>query len=183
MFVFRQFKKIMPDRVVLVGTDLPSCPIDYSYDPRPPNPLAPGVDKHMWELALLRPCKRPFSCVGLPFCILSCFHDCGPNFPAGSNIFLPKIPQKHSRWLIETPEMDYAWGVIAKEEPYMIILVIYHLVMFAGPFGFWAWWLTSQHAQTGLWDLQNAAVPATVVGVLVSLFWSAAQPLRVFDAR
>lgn len=79
--------------------------------------------------------------------------------------------------------MDYAWGVIAKEEPYMIILVIYHLVMFAGPFGFWAWWLTSQHAQTGVWDLQNAAVPATVVGVLVSLFWSAAQPLRVFDAR
>ncbi len=162
------------------GPDLPTCPIDYSYDPRPPNPLAPAIDKHIWELALLQPCRGVFLGLKLPFCPLSWFHDCMPPLPTGSNIFLPKIPQKHTEWLLKTPDIDYAWGAKAVEEPYLIILIMYHVLMFAGPFGFWGWWLTFEHARTGQWDLQDAMVPATVVGISVSLFWSAAQPLKAF---
>jgi hypothetical protein len=135
----------------------------------------------MWELALLRPCNRTLLGVRLPICPLSWFHDCIQPHSAGSLLFLPAIPKKHTEWLLKTPDIDYAWGIVAKEEPYLIILVIYHFLMFAGPFGFWAWWLAQ--GEGGAWDLQDAAVPTTMVGVLVSLFWSAAQPLGFFDSR
>jgi hypothetical protein len=167
-----------------MGTDLPLDELDYSYAPRPPDPLAPAIDRHMWEMALLRPCSnRTFCGIDLTFCPLSLFHDCIEPLPLDSSVFLPKIPQKHSEWLLKTPETDYAWGIQTKEEPYFILLVCYHLLIFAGPFVFWAWWLSYEHAQTGIWDLQNASVPATIVGVLLSLFWSVAHPLRILDSQ
>ncbi|OAL38123.1 hypothetical protein AYO20_02575 [Fonsecaea nubica] len=180
---FVKFKKVLPDRVVSAGPDLPSCPIDYSYDPRPPDPRAPALDKHVWELALLRPCRGATLGVNLQFCLLSWLHDCLPPLGAGSNIYLPTIPQKHSEWLLKTPGIDYAWGIKAVEEPYIIILIMYHVLMLAAPFGFWAWWLVFEHARTGQWDLQDASIPVSVFLVLLSLFWAAAKPLKVFDTR
>ncbi|KAH0841887.1 hypothetical protein FOPE_06628 [Fonsecaea pedrosoi] len=180
---FVKFQKVLPDRVVSAGPDLPSCPIDYSYDPRPPDPRAPALDKHVWELALLRPCRGATLGVNLQFCLLSWLHDCLPPLGAGSNIYLPTIPQKHSEWLLKTPGIDYAWGIKAVEEPYIIILIMYHVLMLAAPFGFWAWWLVFEHARTGQWDLQDASIPVSVFLVLLSLFWAAAKPLKVFDTR
>ncbi|KIW79955.1 hypothetical protein Z517_06570 [Fonsecaea pedrosoi CBS 271.37] len=180
---FVKFKKILPDRVLSAGPDLPSCPIDYSYDPRPPDPRAPALDKHVWELALLRPCRGATLGVNLQFCLLSWLHDCLPPLGAGSNIYLPTMPQKHSEWLLKTPGIDYAWGIEAVEEPYIIILIMYHVLMLAAPFGFWAWWLVFEHARTGQWDLQDASIPVSVFLVLLSLFWAAAKPLKVFDTR
>jgi hypothetical protein len=54
-------------------------------------------------------------------------------------------------------------------------MVLYHVLIFASTFGFWAWWLLT-HPN----DLQNAAVPLTTVAVFLSLFWSSAGVLKVF---
>jgi membrane protein YdbS with pleckstrin-like domain len=53
--------------------------------------------------------------------------------------------------------------------------VLYHVLIIASTFGFWSWWLLA-HPN----DLQNAAVPLTIVAVFLSLFWSSAGVLKVF---
>ena len=91
--------------------------------PCPPDPLVPAVDKHMWELALF-----PWT-PQLPFGPLSWFHGC--------ILPLPGIPQKHSRWLIKTSDTNYARGIKTIEEPCILILAAYHVLMLAGPFWLW----------------------------------------------
>jgi hypothetical protein len=38
-----------------------------------------------------------------------------------------------------------------------------------------------RHIQTGICDLQNGAVPAAIIAVFSSVFWSVTHPLRFLD--
>lgn len=55
-------------------------------------------------------------------------------------------------------------------------MVVYHVLILAGTFGVWGWWMRVHPG-----DLQNAAVPLTTVAVLLSLFWSVAGVLRILS--
>jgi hypothetical protein len=66
-----------------------------------------------------------------------------------------------------------SWGIQAQHAISALRVVLYHLVIFAGTFGFWAWWLATHPS-----DLQNAAVPLTTVAMLLSLFWGSAGILK-----
>jgi hypothetical protein len=86
-----------------------------------------------------------------------------------------RIPKRKSRIEIYSNNLEYAWGIQAQHSISFLKMVLYHVLIFASTFGFWAWWLLT-HPN----DLQNAAVPLTTVAVFLSLFWSSAGVLKVF---
>jgi hypothetical protein len=64
-----------------------------------------------------------------------------------------------------------AWGLTAFERPCFIHFLVYFFLSAIGPAVFWGLWLSIwKHAA----DLQNAAVPATVVLTLWALLWQCA---------
>lgn len=61
----------------------------------------------------------------------------------------------------------FAWGLEARHTISALYVLMYHVLILAGPFGFWAWW-AKEHPG----DLQNGSVPMAIVLALLSLFWS-----------
>jgi hypothetical protein len=61
-----------------------------------------------------------------------------------------------------------AWGITVRHEISVAYVVCYHVLILALTFAYWGWW---QHNHPD--DLQNAAVPITVVAGLLSLLWGA----------
>lgn len=87
---------------------------------------------------------------------------------------IERIPKRKSVLELEVSAVEFAWGLQAQHAISFIRVILYHFLMFIGTFGFWAWW---QIKHPG--DLQNAAVPLTVLGLFFSLFWSSAGVLKV----
>lgn len=71
-------------------------------------------------------------------------------------------------------EVEPAWGIQAQHAVALTQVIFYHVLMLAGPTGFWAWWQIQHPA-----DLQNAAIPLTTAAVFLSLFWSASGLLKM----
>lgn len=124
----------------------------------------PPISPHEFELALA-------SC-GIS-CIFAPFHDCveAPN----GDFALNRIPKRKTLLQVETGMMEFAWGLQAVYRISFVSVLIYHLLILAGPFAFWGWW-QSRHPD----DLQNAAVPLTTVPVLLSMFYSMSGVLKIF---
>ncbi|KAL2074995.1 hypothetical protein VTL71DRAFT_8775 [Oculimacula yallundae] len=160
---FVKFEKIRADRVIYTKNDLPIDPI-YEYTPRPPDVELPPILPHEFELA--------FSSCSLS-CKLSHFHDC-IEAPTGTSA-LSRIPKRTAALELKTSVREPAWGIQAQHSISFVRLVWYHLGIFAGTFGFWAWW---QVRHPG--DVQSAATPLTVVGLFLSLFWSSSGALPAF---
>ncbi|KAI1613913.1 hypothetical protein EDD36DRAFT_473920 [Exophiala viscosa] len=176
-----QFRKFRPNRVIELCRDLPEDKLEYTYSPCPPQITvsAPGITRHMWQHAL-RPCDRRMMGLALGFCASGWFHDCVESLNPGSTEYIVRLPKKHSEWLIDTEGIDDAFGILTKEEPSILYVLVYHIVILAGPFAFWAWTMPREGRQDGSWNLQDPSVPVTVVLALLSLFWALARPLKLF---
>lgn len=70
--------------------------------------------------------------------------------------------------LVTTQSVKIVWGIQTQYSISFLYVALYHLIMMAGPIGFWVWW-QKHHPD----DLQNASIPVTTTAVLISLFWSA----------
>ncbi|KAI1622528.1 hypothetical protein EDD37DRAFT_651800 [Exophiala viscosa] len=178
---FVKFRRFRPKRVTDLCEDLPEDEVEYTYSPRPPEVTvsAPGITKHMWQHAL-HPCDGRLMGLTLGFCALGWFHDCVEYFNPDSSEYIVRIPKKHSEWLVETEGIDDAFGILTKEEPSILYVLVYHVLILAGPFAFWGWAMPRESRQDGSWDLQNPSVPVTIALSLLSLFWALAYPLKMF---
>jgi hypothetical protein len=87
---------------------------------------------------------------------------------------IERIPKRKSALEIKIGSLEFAWGVQTQHTISLMGLVVYHLLILAGTFGFWGWWIWMHPG-----DLQNAAVPLSTVAVLLSLFWSTAGVLKI----
>ena len=158
-----QFQKLRANRLILVGEDLPEDMI-YEYKPRPPDAKNPLISLHEFELGLATCPTR---------CLLSPFHDCVE--PATGKFAVERIPKRNEIFELEAAGVEFAWGIQAEYAISLVNIIIYHLAMLAGPFGFWLWWQANWSH-----DVENASVPLTTVLVLLSLFWSSADVLKMF---
>ena len=137
----------------------------YEYDPRAPHAAYPPISSHEFALAFAACSDRCNS--------ISPFHDCIQLLPG--NDWIKKIPKWNAQFEWKQQGPEYGWGLQARHSISLVHLVFYHVLIFAGTFGFWIWW-EIRHPE----DLQNAAVPLTTVVVFLSLFWSAAGILKIF---
>jgi hypothetical protein len=158
-----QFIKLKANRIIRHSKSLPED-ITYEYRPRPPAAENPPILPHEFELAFSAcSSKCPFSAI----------HDCVE--PPTGTFAVERIPKRKSKIEIYSNNLEYAWGIQAQHAISFLRMVLYHVLIFASTFGFWAWWLLT-HPN----DLQNAAVLLTTVAVFLSLFWSSAGVLKVF---
>ena len=156
-----QFLKLRANRLIFHSKSLPEDRI-YEYRPRPPLAENPPILPHEFELA--------FSACSSN-CLLSTLHDCVD--PPIGKFAVERIPKRKSMIHFSTDNLEFAWGIQAQHAISALRMIVYHLLIFASTFGFWAWWLVF-HPN----DLQNAAVPLTTIAVLLSLFWGAAGVLK-----
>lgn len=84
------------------------------------------------------------------------------------NDALEKIPKRDREVIEEGDAREEFWGLLVVEEIQFLRVFAYHVTFIAGPFVFWALWLTVM-GHPG--DLQGASVPFTVALGLMSLFW------------
>lgn len=156
-----QFLKLRANRIIFHSKSLPED-IIYEYRPRPPSAENPPILPHEFKLA--------FSACSSN-CLLSTLHDCVD--PPIGKFAVERIPKRKSMIHFSTNNLEYAWGIQAQHAISALRMLVYHLLIFASTFGFWAWWLVF-HPN----DLQNAAVPLTTIAVFLSLFWGAAGVLK-----
>lgn len=168
-----QFRKYRPGRVIGLGKDLPKDTRDYTYSPRPPEATVsrPPIVEHEWKHAL-HPCEGEYMGVNIGYCLFGWIHDCFESFESGSRGYIDRIPQKHTDWLIQDRGVDHAFGILTKEEPSILYVLVYHVLILAGPFAFWGWAMPRESKKEGFWDLQNPSVPATFALGLLSFIWS-----------
>jgi hypothetical protein len=95
--------------------------------------------------------------------------------PVSGREALDCIPKRRAAWELKLSTKEYAWGLQAQFSISLARTVIYHFLIFAGGFVFWAWWQVHHPG-----DLQNATVPLGVLVVLISLFWSSSGVLKGF---
>ncbi|KAF2804373.1 HET-domain-containing protein [Mytilinidion resinicola] len=158
-----KFKRLAPRWVIRDRKDLPSG-VDYEYDPRPPRATNPPISRHEFAMHL-NACDQP-----CPWS-WSYFHECMPQLNTLTSI--TSIPKKRKQFNTTTtsstftpPADAFAWGLEARHSISALYVVIYHVLIVAGPFAFWAWWMTRHPG-----DMQNASIPTTIVLGLLSLFW------------
>lgn len=137
--------------------DLPTDP-EYVYEPRPPKATNPPISRHEFAMHL-NACEPP--------CRWSYFHECMPLLGNSSAIGCTPKRRRIFATVSNNNTDVYAWGLEAKHVISAAYVVLYHLIMFAIPFGLWGWWIKG-HPE----DLQGASVPVTVVLGLLSVFWS-----------
>lgn len=158
-----QFQKLRANRIIHHSKSLPED-IVYEYRPRPPTAENPPIVPHEFELAFSACSSK---------CSLSALHDCVE--PPLGTFAIERIPKRKGLIEINGDNPEFAWGIQAQHAISFFRILMYHLLIFAGTFAFWACWLVT-HPN----DLQNAAVPLTTVAVLLSLFWSSAGLLKAF---
>lgn len=156
-----KFKKVRANRIIRHSKSLPED-IVYEYQPRPPAAEDPPILPHEFELALSACSSK---------CPLSAFHD-GVQPPIGT-FAIERIQKRKGMMQVHGDSPEFSWGIQAQHVISFCRMILYHILIFAGTFGFWAWWLV-KHPN----DLQNAAVPLTTVAVFLSLFWSSSGILK-----
>ncbi|CZR56621.1 uncharacterized protein PAC_06510 [Phialocephala subalpina] len=164
---FVKFEKFRPGRIIVSKKhDIPEDLL-YEYSPRPPHADVPPIQPEEFEIALS-------SCNSS--CFFWLFHDC-VGTPQGSDA-LERIPKRRGEFELKSGAREYAWGLEAHHTISFLRMLIYHLIIFAGPFAFWGWW-QSDHP----WDLQDASIPLAAVCALLSLFWGSSGTLRFIRER
>lgn len=149
------------DLVFLENPELPTDFVEYIYNPKAPpkgNAENPLISRH--KASMFMNCNDP--------CRWRFFHNCVPHLI--NRRVIDRVPRKKSKFAIrDDNSMEHqAWGITVRHEIAVAYVVCYHVFILALPFAFWGWW---QHNHPD--DLQNAAVPITVVAGLLSLFWGA----------
>jgi hypothetical protein len=99
---------------------------------------------------------------------LNLFHICSHFCPTTIDC-LDRIPKIISSFELETQGRDQAWGFQAVESISGLRVLVYHIMILAGPVVFWALWLWYWDYKA---DLQNASVPFTCILGALSLFWA-----------
>ena len=146
------------DLVFLENPELPTDFHEYIYNPKAPpkgNAENPLISRH--KASMFMNCNDP--------CRWRLFHNCVPHLI--NRRVIDRVPRKKSKFAIrDDNSMEHqAWGITVRHEISVAYVVCYHVLILALPFAFWGWW---QHNHPD--DLQNAAVPITVVAGLLSLF-------------
>ncbi|CAN9156510.1 unnamed protein product [Alternaria alternata] len=155
------FDRVASDLVFLENPELPTDFVEYIYNPKAPpkgNAENPLISRH--KASMFMNCNDP--------CRWRFFHNCVPHLI--NRRVIDRVPRKKSKFAIrDDNSMEHqAWGITVRHEIAVAYVVCYHVFILALPFAFWGWW---QHNHPD--DLQNAAVPITVVAGLLSLFWGA----------
>lgn len=129
--------------------------------PRPPQAEIPPVTPHEFELARIIPVadnvRLLFSTTALKLKMRKTV----------SYVSRGRNASSMSR-LVTSQSVKIVWGIQTQYSISFLYVALYHLIMMAGPIGFWVWW-QKHHPD----DLQNASIPVTTTAVLISLFWSA----------
>ncbi|CAN9079966.1 unnamed protein product [Alternaria alternata] len=155
------FDRVASDLIFLENPELPTDFREYLYNPKAPpkgNAENPLISRH--KASMFMNCNDP--------CRWRFFHNCVPHLI--NRRVIDRVPRKKSKFAIrDDNSMEHqAWGITVRHEISVAYVVCYHVLILALPFAFWGWW---QHNHPD--DLQNAAVPITVVAGLLSLFWGA----------
>ena len=107
------------------------------------------------------------ACITSHLDILRLFHQCKGRNHCGRFQVLDRLPKRVRKWEIDQDdEKDEAWGLNAVFAVSFCRVVVYHLLILAGPVASWGLWLKKWPT-----DWQNASVPFFAVVVLLSLFW------------
>jgi hypothetical protein len=80
-----------------------------------------------------------------------------------------RIPKRTIPLEFEAQGQEEAWGLHAIEYVNLVHVVVYHIVMLAGPLIFWGLWLWYWGHKA---DLQNATVPLVCMIPVLSFFWA-----------
>lgn len=167
--IFTAFRKYRRDRVKSSTSEehIPQGDDDYEYEPQkcyPPTDERPLIDRSEFK-DYLNFCQ--------PSCWLnfSPWHECNP--PSEEARLVVRVPKKRSPWLLDIKGESTAWGVQCTFEISGFRVFIWHVVIFALPFSFWAWW-QNRHPD----DVQSAAVPLALVIAGVAAFWQGAGVLK-----
>jgi hypothetical protein len=164
---FVKFEKLRPDRIIPSKRhDIPDALI-YEYSPRPPHADIPPIKPEEFELALSSCCSS---------CFMWLFHDCIGT--SQGNEAVERIPKRRGEFALKSGTREFAWGLEAQHSISFLRMLIYHLIVLAGPFAFWGWW-QSDHP----WDLQDASIPLAAVCALLSLFWGSSGTLKFLRER
>ena len=110
-------------------------------------------------------CRK--ACIMSHLDILHLFHQCKGRNHCGSYQVLDRLPKRVRKWEIDQVlEKEEAWGLNAVFAVSFFRVMLYHILILAGPVVSWGLWLQKWPA-----DWQNASVPFFAVAVLLSLFW------------
>lgn len=155
-----KFKRLASEWVIRDRKDLPTDK-EYVYTPRPPTATNPPISLHEFQVRL-NACEA--SCPWRWFVL----HECIPQLDTCTSIIcFPKTRHKALTTSSPVQPTDVAWGLEAKHRISAAYVFIYHVLIVAGPFAVFGWWMS---VHTG--DQQNAGVPIIIVLSLLSLFWS-----------
>ncbi len=110
-------------------------------------------------------CKK--ACITSRLDRLGLFHQCKGRDHCGSHQVLDRLPKRVRKWEIDQyDEKEEVWGLNAVFAVSFYRVMLYHVLILAGPVLFWGLWLKQWPT-----DWQNASVPFFAVVVLLSLFW------------
>ena len=131
---------------------------DYKYTPRAGDPDVrnPPLSAHLFD-ALYYTCSAP--------CNKWFPHECSPP-PNGADSMI-RLPTRGT--CFQRDRTLSIWGMEAVFTVSAAHVIVYHLILVAGPFAFFGWWVGAAHPG----DLQNASIPATVAIGAISLLWMA----------
>jgi hypothetical protein len=132
---------------------------EYSFAPRPADPMPP-IDRDEFKV-------RFYNCFNGGSRHKHYLRACRKAFCRNNDV-LECIPKRNRRVIEDGLHRETFWGLQAREELSFIRVAVYHVLLIAIPFVFLGLWLSVMGHQG---DLQDAAVPITVLGVLLSLFW------------
>jgi hypothetical protein len=147
--------------------DLPESS-DYEYKPRPPTATPEKlITQHEFEI-YVRLCLQPCWIRLIPFT-----HECC--FTRDSAVdYVDKLPKFNKLLDKQVQGAEHVWGIQARYVVSAVRVAIIHALILFVSFGLWIWWQW-RHPD----DLQGAAVPLTVAGVLMSTFWASAGVLKI----
>lgn len=133
---------------------------DYKYDASRNPPILQTVFN-----AKFYGCNK--ACIKSQLDLLCFFHECTGRNHCGKYRILERLPKRQRKWETDRDEEpEEAWGLNVAFGVSFFTVVVYHMLILAGPVIFWGIWLKSWPR-----DWQNASVPFFAVAVLLSLFW------------
>ena len=156
-----QYHKANPNEIIAGLADLPSITnTDYLFNPAPDSAILEKVFATNFY-----GCKP--ACMKAHFDILCILHECYGRNHCGHHRVLQCLPRRRRKWEIgRDTETDEAWGLNAVFGLSFFTVLIYHLLIFTAPLGFWSFWIARHPG-----DWQNASVPLFAAAVLLNLFW------------
>jgi hypothetical protein len=134
---------------------------EYEFTPKPADPMPP-VSRHEFK-------RKFYSCYKggkkHHHFLRGCRRQCRRKADA-----LERIPKRDREIIEDGDGREIFWGLLADEEIQALRVVIYNVILLAGPIAFWILWLKMGHPG----DLQNASVPVTIAlssFAMLSSFW------------